>query len=101
MFEELTDWEVRAVRAGEPLSFGYFRQTHPEDAVLLLMVIVRAKFGVPMTAWDAWTFWCISRTRAGEPRQTLVFEISPDGRPLRLADSRQGGFLQPGRESAG
>ena len=101
MFEELADWEVRAVRAGEPLSFGYFRQTHPEDAVALLMVVVRTKFEVPMSAWDAWTFWCISRAPSGEPRQTLVFEISPTGRPLRLADSRQGGFLQLDRESAG
>ena len=101
MFEELADWEVRAVRAGEPLSLGYFRQTHPEDAVQLLMVIVHAKFGVPTSGWDAWTFWCVSRTQAGEPLQTLVFEISPTGRPIRLADSRQGGFLQPDRESAG
>ena len=101
MFEELADWEVRAVRAGEPLSFGDFRQTHPEDAVVLLMAVVRAKFGVSMSAWGAWTFWCISRTQAGEPHQTLVFEISAAGRPMRVADSRRGEFLQPDRENAG
>ena len=101
MFEELADWEVRAVRAGDPLSFGYFRQTHPEDAVALLMIIVRAKFGVAMNAWGGWAFWCVSRAQSGEPRHTLVFEISPAGRPLRLADSRQGGFLQLERGSAG
>ena len=98
MFEELADWEVRAVRAGEPLSAGYFRQTHPEDAVVLLMVIVRAKFGVAVSAW---TFWCISRTPVGEPHRTLVLEISAAGRPIRLADSRRGEFLHPDPETAG
>ena len=94
MFEELGDWEVEAVREGEVLTCGVFRQSNPEDAVLLLMVIVRAKFAVPVTGWDAWTFWCVARDKDGRPRRTLVFELSPTGHPILLADSKLGRFIQ-------
>ena len=66
MFEELADWEVRAVRAGE--------QTHPEDAVARLTVLVRAQFGVAMSAWDA--------ARQGE---CLVDRARMPGRPGKCA----------------
>jgi hypothetical protein len=94
MFEALDDWEVVAVREGELLTRGLFRQSYPEDAVLLVIPIVRAKFAVPITGWDVWTFWCVARDRGGRPRRTLVFEISPTGHPMLLADSELGGFLQ-------
>lgn len=94
VFEALDDWEVEAVREGELQTCGFFRQSYPEDAVLLLIALVRAKFAVPITGWGVWAFWCVARDGDGRPRRTLVFEISPTGRPMCLADSNLGGFLQ-------
>jgi hypothetical protein len=99
--DDLGDWEVRAVRNGETMTAGFFRQTFPEDAVVLVMVTVRVKFDVAPSCWDAWTFWCVARDGDGRPRRTLVFEISPTARPLLLADSQVAGFFQRGAESEG
>jgi hypothetical protein len=92
--DDLGDWEVRAVRNGETKTAGFFRQCFPEDAVVLLMVTVRAKFDVPVNGWGAWTFWCVVRDDDGRARRTLVFEISAVGHPLLLADSQSGGSPQ-------
>jgi hypothetical protein len=94
VFEGLDDWEVGAAREGKLQTAGFFRQTYPQDAVLLLVAIVRTKFAVPTAGWDGWTFWCVARDGAGRPRRTLVFEISPTGQPVLLADSKAGGFPQ-------
>jgi hypothetical protein len=101
VFELLGDWEVEAVREGELLTCGFFRQSYPEDAVLLVMAIVRAKFGLAITGWDVWTFWCVARDGDGRPRRTLVFEVSPTDHPMLLADSQVGGFPQRPAGAAG
>jgi len=101
VFEALDDWEVEAVREGELLTAGFFRQSYPEDAVLLLLTVVRTKFAVPTTGWDVWSFWCVARDGDGRPRRTLVFEISPTGQPVLLADSQAGGFPQRPDGAAG
>ena len=94
MFEELWDWEVTAARGAEGLTLGYFRQSNPEDALVLLMAVVRARYGVSLATWRDWSFWCVGRDDAGRPRQTLVFEVGPDGKPSRVADSQRGHFPQ-------
>jgi len=91
--DDLGDWEVRAVRNGETMTAGFFRQSFPEDAVALLMVIARTKFEVPIDGWGAWTFWCVTREDDGRPRRTLVFEMSGAGHPLLLTDSNPGESL--------
>ena len=101
MRDDLGDWEVRAARGGETVTAGVFRQTYPQEAVLLLSAIVRAKFDVPSSEWDAWTFWCVARDAEERPRRTLVFVISPTDRPLLLTDSQAGGFIQRGAGAEG
>ena len=87
MFEDFEDWEIYAIRDGEFLTTGLFRQTYPDDAVAILMSVVRLRFDINVTAWAPWTFWCVARHREGQLRRTRTFAVSPSGRPTRLAES--------------
>lgn len=87
MIETLDDWEVRAVRDRETLAVGVFRGSYPDDAVVVVATVVRAKFDLHLNGSDSWAFWCLARAPDGQTRRRLVFGIAPTGRPLLLADS--------------
>ena len=93
MFDELADWDVTAQRDGQVQVAGAFRQTYPEDAVLVLVAVAGAKFDVHLIDWGLWSFHCTTTMPGGRVR-SLLYVVSPSGKPMRLADSVQASLGQ-------
>jgi hypothetical protein len=53
-----------------------------EDGVILLLPLVRVRFAVAPAEWIQWSFVVAPRMAKATDR-CVVFEIDPDGRPVR------------------
>jgi hypothetical protein len=91
VFEDLSDWQVHAVRGGIIRTTGFFPQTYPADAVTVLAACVRRKFG--SGDWPEWAFHCIARDGVGRPLRTLVYAIRDAGIPVCVVDSGRDGTV--------
>jgi hypothetical protein len=85
MLQELGTWEVSARLDGEEQLAGLFTQMAPEDAVALLLVPVRVRFGVHPSDWQRWLFVCVLRDTDGT--RTVVFTVDDQARLTRRVGS--------------
>ena len=78
----LPEWRVLAYRRGRGMISKIFSGCLAEDGVILLLPLVRVRFGVSPAEWIQWSF-VVAPRMAKATDHLVVFEIDPEGRPIK------------------